>query len=151
MQKMTFYGILRPFYDFLRLLHMTDDNLVFQSYGRCCKSTMFFDDFYSTFLASSPEISEKFANTNMEAQKHLLRAGILNLVMYARGLPQTKLKALADSHSRSKLDIKPHLYDYWLESLLSTIRKHDTQIDPEGLDAWRRILSKGIAVIKGGY
>lgn len=132
-------------------MNMTDDNLVFQSFGRCCKSTTFFDDFYQTFLASSPEISGKFTNTNMDTQKQLLRAGILNLIMYARGLPPTKLKALADSHSRTKLAIEPHLYDYWVDSLLSTVRKYDDQIEQPGLDAWRRILTKGIAVIKTGY
>lgn len=132
-------------------MHMTDDNLVFQSYGRCCKSPAFFDDFYTTFLASSPEVSEKFIDTDLSAQKHLLRAGILNLVLYARGLPPTKLQALAESHSRGKLDIKPHLYNYWLEALLITIRKHDAEMDQSGLEAWRRVLNKGIEVIKGGY
>lgn len=130
---------------------MTDDNLVFQSFGRCCKGTMFFDDFYKTFLASSPEIAKKFANANMDAQKHLLRAGILNLIMYARGLPPTKLKALADSHSRNKMNVEPHLYDFWLDSLLSAVRKHDDQIDQLGLEAWRRVLTKGIRVITDGY
>ena len=76
---------------------MTDENLVFQSYGRCCAKAEFFDDFYRTFLASSPEVAEKFTHTDMVAQKQLLRAGILNLVLYARGLPPTKLQALAES------------------------------------------------------
>ncbi len=48
---------------------------VMQSYGRCCASTGFFDDFYRHFLASSPQIRAKFATTDMTAQKHLLRAG----------------------------------------------------------------------------
>lgn len=132
-------------------MHMTDENLVFQSYGRCCNSNNFFEDFYANFLASSPEVTAKFVDTNMAAQKHLLRAGILNLVLYARGLPPTKLKALAESHSREKLDIQPHLYTYWVNSLLDTIRSHDSESDPACLDAWRRILNKGIEVIKGGY
>ena len=130
---------------------MTDEDLVFQSYGRCCRSSSFFDDFYASFLTSSPEVAAKFADTDMTAQKHLLRAGILNLVLYARGLPPTKLKALAESHSREKLDIQPHLYDYWLDALLLTIRKHDGETDQAGLEAWRRVLGKGIEVISAGY
>ncbi|MFA5678762.1 MAG: globin [Pseudomonas sp.] len=130
---------------------MTDENLVFQSYGRCCKAPAFFDDFYATFLASSPEIKEKFLHTDMVAQKQLLRAGILNLVLYARGLPPTKLHALAASHSRDRLNIQPHLYNYWLEALLETVRRHDSEIDRDGLDAWRRVLAKGIEVIRSGY
>lgn len=132
-------------------MHMTDDNLVFQSYGRCCKHPEFFDDFYTTFLASSPEVTEKFVHTDMVAQKQLLRAGILNLVLYARGLPPTKLQALAESHSRGRLDIKPHLYDLWIKALLDTIRRHDPEIDEAGMRAWDRVLGKGVEVIRGGY
>ncbi len=46
---------------------MSPADLVMQSYGRCCASSGFFDSFYQYFLASSPEIREKFANTNMPA------------------------------------------------------------------------------------
>lgn len=130
---------------------MTDDNLVFQSYGRCCAKPEFFDDFYRTFLASSPEVAEKFTHTDMVAQKQLLRAGILNLVLYARGLPPTKLQALAESHSRHRLDIKPHLYSYWINALLDTIRRHDPEMDEAGIRAWDRVLTKGVEVIRGGY
>lgn len=42
----------------------------------------------------------------MTAQKHLLRAGIMNLVMYARGMSDSKLRALGASHSRAALDIR---------------------------------------------
>lgn len=88
---------------------MNDTNRVMQSYGRCCASPRFFDDFYATFLASSPAIREKFARTDMTAQKQLLRAGILNLVLFARGMPDTKLRALGQSHSRAQLDIHTEL------------------------------------------
>ena len=56
---------------------MKDTNRVMQSYGRCCASADFFDDFYASFLASSPAVREKFVKTDMTAQKQLLRAGIL--------------------------------------------------------------------------
>ena len=58
---------------------MNDTNRVMQSYGRCCASPSFFDDFYVTFLASSPAIREKFARTDMTAQKQLLRERLLLL------------------------------------------------------------------------
>ncbi len=130
---------------------MTDEDLVFQSYGRCCKAPAFFDDFYANFLASSQEVRDKFTDTDMPAQKHLLRAGILNLVLYARGLPPTKLKALGESHSRGNLNIQPHLYNYWLKALLDTIRLHDAEIDESGLAAWTRVLTQGIELIKSAY
>jgi hemoglobin-like flavoprotein len=130
---------------------MSAANLVMQSYGRCCASPAFFDDFYRHFLASSPLIREKFAKTDMSGQKQLLRQGILNLVMHARGLPDTKLRALGESHSRQRLDIRPELYDLWLDALLLSISAHDKACDADIRQAWREVLNQGIAVIKAGY
>ena len=130
---------------------MTAANRVMQSYGRCCASPSFFDTFYDHFLASSPAIREKFAHTNMVAQKQLLRAGILNLVLYARGMSDTKLRALGQSHSREGLDIRPELYDLWLDALLLAVREHDRQAPQEDLIAWREVLGKGINLIKSFY
>ena len=124
---------------------------VMQSYGRCCASDTFFDDFYEQFLSSSPEIADKFKKTDMPAQKHLLRAGILNLVLHARGMPDTKLRALGESHSRSKLDIRPELYGLWVGALLSAVRRHDSKATGEDLEAWEQVLNQGISIIKAGY
>ena len=57
---------------------MKAPDIVMQSYGRCCASASFFDDFYQQFLQSSPEVRAKFTNTDMPAQKLLLRQGILS-------------------------------------------------------------------------
>lgn len=130
---------------------MKDTNRVMQSYGRCCASAGFFDDFYAAFLASSPAVREKFVRTDMTAQKQLLRAGILNLALFARGMPDTKLRALGESHSRARLDIRPELYDLWIDALLKTIRQHDGELQQQGLKAWHMVLNKGIDVIKAAY
>jgi hemoglobin-like flavoprotein len=130
---------------------MSPADLVMQSYGRCCASPTFFDDFYRIFLDSSPQIRAHFAKTDMPAQKLLLRQGILNLVMYARGMSDSKLRALGESHSRSRLDIRPELYDLWLDALLMTIASHDPQCNESIRSAWREVLNKGISVIKAGY
>lgn len=130
---------------------MPPANRVMQSYGRCCASPNFFDTFYQHFLSSSPAIREKFTNTNMTAQKHLLRAGILNLVLYARGMSDTKLRALGQSHSREGFDIRPELYDLWLDSLLLAVKQHDGEAAQEDLIAWREVLGKGINLIKSFY
>lgn len=130
---------------------MTTTDKVMQSYGRCCASPDFFDSFYRNFLASSPEIREKFVDTDMPAQKQLLRQGIMNLVMYARGMPDTKLRALGESHSRGQLNVRPELYSLWKEALLRTIGDYDQQCDTNVHQAWREVLDKGIAVIKAGY
>ena len=130
---------------------MNNTNRVMQSYGRCCASASFFDDFYASFLASSPAVREKFVRTDMAAQQQLLRAGILNLVLFARGMPDSKLQALGKSHSRSHLDIRPELYDLWVAALLKTIGQHDPQLEKQDVQAWRAVLNKGIDVIKSHY
>ena len=43
---------------------------VMQSYGRCCASPDFFDSFYRHFLASSPQIREKFATERRSIITH---------------------------------------------------------------------------------
>ena len=130
---------------------MKPADLVMQSYGRCCASEGFFDSFYRYFLASSPQIRDRFTNTDMAAQKHLLRHGILNLVMYARGMPDTKLRALGVTHARDGFNIRPELYDLWLVSLQQAIGDHDKACNADILQAWREVLSKGINVIKSEY
>ena len=130
---------------------MKPADLVMQSYGRCCASDGFFDSFYRYFLASSPQIRDRFTNTDMPAQKHLLRHGILNLVMYARGMPDTKLRALGVTHARDGFNIRPELYDLWLVSLQQAIGDHDKACNADILQAWREVLSKGINVIKSEY
>jgi hemoglobin-like flavoprotein len=45
---------------------------VLASYHRCEDSGGFFDTFYEIFFAKSPEISPKFAHTDMEMQKQVV-------------------------------------------------------------------------------
>lgn len=126
-------------------------DIVMLSYGRCCASDGFFDTFYEHFLASSLEVHDKFANTNMAAQKLLLRQGILNVVLYARGMPDTKLRALGCSHSRKAMDIRPELYNLWFKALAKTIEEHDKQVTAEIIAAWREVINKSVAVIVAEY
>lgn len=122
-----------------------------QSYGRCCRIQSFFDTFYRIFLASSPEVRAKFASTDMPAQKLLLRQGIMNIVLYARGMPDTKLKALGCSHSRKGMDIHPELYTLWTQALLQTVKEHDPEASEAILRAWHEVIQLGVSVILKEY
>ncbi|MCP8898171.1 globin [Gilvimarinus xylanilyticus] len=129
----------------------TPQDIVFQSYGRCCIRDQFFSDFYDCFMGKSDEIRQMFVDTDMPSQRHLLRNGIMQLILFSRGLPDSKLKALGESHSRHGYDIKPHLYNIWLEALLETLRQHDKQYSPQVESAWRHALTPGIDLIKSAY
>ncbi|MGC3520124.1 globin, partial [Pseudomonas aeruginosa] len=76
----------------------------------------------------------------LSAQKLLLRAGIMNLVMYARAMSHSKLRALGASHSRAALDNRPELYDLCLDALLMADAEHDRDSDAETRHAWRDVM-----------
>ena len=130
---------------------MNSTDLVFQSYGRCCRNEQFFVDFYDFFTASSEAIRNRFINTDMEAQRHLLRNGVMQLMLSARGMSDRKLRDLGRSHNRHHYNIKPEWYDLWEEALLKTVQVHDPQYTPELREAWRKVLKPGIDVIRGAY
>lgn len=129
----------------------TDDDIVFQSFGRCCNQDAFFADFYDRFLGSSTAIRAKFRNTDMKRQRYLLRDGILQLIFYARGMPDYRLKALGRSHGRSGHRVSPDWYDTWIEILIETLRDHDPEFDAELESAWRRVIGPGIELMKRYY
>lgn len=124
---------------------------VFQSYGRVCKEEQFFVDFYDYFMGSSQAIKNRFVDTDMSQQRHLLRNGIMQLVLYARGMPDTKLRQLGSSHSRGGYAIAPAWYSLWMDALMQAVSQHDENYDAT-LDAqWRRVLKPGIDLIRDAY
>ncbi|RBW48836.1 globin [Marinobacter sp. F3R11] len=130
---------------------MNDTDLVFQSYGRCCNRDEFFIDFYDHFMSSSEAIKQRFVNTDMAAQRHLLRNGVLQLILTARGMPDRKLRALGESHNRSNYNIQPEWYPLWLDALLKTVRRHDPEYTRDLERAWKEVLTPGINLIREAY
>lgn len=130
-----------------------EKDLVAQSFGRCCASERFFDDFYDTFFKCAPLARDKFKNTDMPRQKGLLRDAIAFLIMFFDGssVATAKVAKLSASHSRQRLNIEPELYKSWLEALLATVARHDPRFDAELDRAWRAVMGKGIAAMLGNY
>ncbi|WP_336623023.1 globin domain-containing protein [Gilvimarinus sp. 1_MG-2023] len=128
-----------------------DSDIVFQSYGRCCNNDAFFVEFYDRFMSKSDEIRQLFRDTDMSAQRHLLRNGIMQLVLHARGMPSTKLQSLGQSHSRTGYDIQPHWYSLWFDALLETLAQFDPQFSPSIERSWQAALTPGINIIRDAY
>jgi len=61
------------------------------------------------------------------------------------------LERLARLHSRAELDIKPELYDLWLDRLVQAVEEFDPMFDLEIETAWRRLLQPGIEFMKSRY
>lgn len=119
-----------------------------RSLERCGRDRTFLDRFYERFLASSPEVEERFADTDLEHQKRALRASFHVLLLAAENPDSTGareyLEHLAERHSASQMDIGADLYDLWLDSLLETVRVLDPKFELEIERAWEEVMGVGI-------
>ena len=126
------------------------------SYGRIGgkdrETSRFFDAFYRHFIAASPEVAEKFANTDMGRQREMLRLSLDHMVYFAiDGEETAAISRVADAHGRGRADIPPHLFDTWLDSLLATVEEFDPGFDAEVGAAWRHALAPAISYMKDRY
>ena len=124
------------------------------SLKRCEARPDFFDIFYGTFLASSPEVAEKFKGTDFTRQKELLRISFHHLLLVARDHkqgPDPYLEDVAVKHGAGHLAIGAHLYDLWLDSLLETVRTCDPECFPEVEKAWEEVMMVGIHYLCANY
>ena len=124
------------------------------SLERCTAKPDFEERFYEIFLASSPKVTEKFATTDFRKQKLALRASFHTMLLAVRdgesGL-EKHLGELAERHSRRQLNIGSELYDYWLDSLLATVRQFDSEYSPDVEKAWERMMGVGIEYLLSRY
>ena len=58
---------------------------------------------------------------------------------------------VAETHSRKQHNIRPEMYDLWLDSLCETVRRHDPKFTPELEDQWREWMREGIDFIVARY
>ena len=126
---------------------------VLDSYHRCEAAGGLFDTFYDIFLAKSPEIPPKFADTDMQRQKQDVMASVLMALRFATGdaAAHQYVCELAASHSRYRHDIKPELYDLWLDALCEAIKKHDPQYTPKLEQQWRQAMRPAIDLMIVAY
>jgi hemoglobin-like flavoprotein len=130
-----------------------DVELVNDSLERCTRRQEFFETFYRRFSVSSDEVQAKFAGTDLKTQTRALRESFYLLLRAVGGDPDAwqSLELRAIRHDRRHLDIRPGLYDLWLECLLETIRIFDPKIDAAIEAAWRRTMQKGIDFMIARY
>jgi hemoglobin-like flavoprotein len=124
------------------------------SLSRCVASPAFLDRFYELFMASSPEVAEKFASTDFARQKQVLEDSLYLMLSAAGttgGVAHAQLEKLAKRHSRGELDVRPELYSLWLDSLMKAVRESDPSYSPELEKAWREALKDGIEFLKARY
>ena len=97
-------------------------------------------------------MAKKFEHTDLRKQARLLKTSLYILMMASDASERrAHLERLAKTHSRAALDIKPELYDLWLEKLVQAVRECDPKLDPDTETAWRRVLQPGIDFMKSRY
>lgn len=125
-----------------------------QSLRRCDSNPAFLDIFYEHFLASSPKIKERFANTDFHRQKRLLRASFYLILLASEDPvdgPERYLGHLAARHSAKDLDVGAELYDLWLDSLMESVKRCDPGFSAEVEEAWEKMMGIGIDYLLSGY
>lgn len=134
---------------------MTDSRAdeVKKSLGRCLHHGDVFGTFYAIFLESDPRVREKFADTDWEEQKRLLRHGVNNVIGFfdQSYTAQSALERIRATHGKDQLNIPPDLYDHWVESMIQAVRQHDPEFDGQLEQSWRQVLRYGTEFVKAGY
>ena len=123
------------------------------SYQRCCDQPGFFESFYRTFLAASPEAAPRFAHTDFARQNKLLRHAVSVLLIFPKepDAEPNLLTRIAERHSRRDLAVPAELYPPFIDSLITTVKQHDPLITPEIEEAWRRTVEKGVKYMVSRY
>ena len=123
------------------------------SLSRCQASRDFIARFYDKFVGSHPAVAAKFAGVNMRKQAAVLHASLHMVVLASQNneAAELYLSKIAEKHARSRLDIAPELYDFWLESLMETVAESDPHYSAAIERAWRDILASGIAFMRSRY
>ncbi len=123
------------------------------SFKRCEQAGDFAEEFYSIFLNASTEIAPLFASTNFESQRTLLRGTVFMMVM--KDIDDQRahghFEKIGQSHARGQLNIKPELYEVWLDSLCQTVKQLDPEWTEELEEHWRQKMRPAIALITSMY
>lgn len=114
-----------------------------ESFKRCVNDPYFIDNFYDIFLSSSDEVKLIFRNTDIETQKVMLITSMAYMTDAYSNKPNL-LADIAEKHNKSNLDIKPHLYTLWLDSLIAAAKSIDPLFNSHTEQLWRTVLQPGI-------
>ena len=118
------------------------------SLSRVTKNPDFMDRFYERFLASSEHARELFKNISMDRVKRLVKQSF-HLMLLAGGTRKTsiaKLENLGRDHQARGIGDED--YALWVEALLSVVEETDPQYSSEVDLAWRKVLARGIRVMR---
>jgi hemoglobin-like flavoprotein len=120
------------------------------SVSRCLANPRFLDRFYELFVSSSDEIAAKFRDTDFDRQKRALASSLYLMVMAMEegDAAIAYLEKIADRHNRHDLDIRPEMYDVWLDCLVCAAGECDPDFSDEIERGWRETMKFGIELMR---
>lgn len=125
------------------------------SFERCKSNVEFLDYFYAKFMGSNDEVKQKFAHTDFKKQKaNVVHSIYVLMSLVANNASSSDLEDMsrvAKLHNREHLDIGPHLYDCFMDSILAAVKKYDSRYDEKIDDAWQKMMLHGIEFMKAHY
>lgn len=139
---------------------MFNKNTFFESYTRIFGEQIklddngkrFFDYFYKIFSKSHPDVAKAFQNTNMDEQKVRLRKSLLYSINFITNSDNfNSMQQIAISHNRHHYNIKPELYDIWMDCMITTVKEFDPLFNDDIELAWRLAFAPGITYMKFMY
>lgn len=124
-----------------------DVRLFHESLDRATASGNFVDNFYDGFMKSDKNVSAFFSNTDMDRLKRKLKSSLHMITMLVDDTPGADMymEHLAKVHH--KYMIPAPMYEVWLDALIASVQKNDTEFTPELEQVWRRVIGKGIDVM----
>jgi hemoglobin-like flavoprotein len=124
-----------------------------ESLERCLGSGEFVVRFYERLTHASPEIAAKFRGTDFEVQKRKLTASLYMVLLLDEHSPEGRIhfERIAQLHSKQALDIRPELYDRWVDTLVETVRDSDGEFDEDVERAWRSLLRPAVEFMRSRY
>ena len=123
------------------------------SLERCLGSGDFVIRFYEKLTQASPEIASKFRDTDFEVQKRKLTASLYMVLLMHEKSPEGRVhfERIAQLHGKQAMDIRPELYDRWVDTLVDTVRDYDEDFDEEVERAWRTLLQPAVEFMRSRY
>lgn len=116
------------------------------------RGNRFFERFYQLFLNSHEDVANAFKHTNMLKQQSMLKKSLLySLNFMANSESYDVMHKVAISHNRKNYDIKPFLYDLWIDCLVNTVKEFDPNYSDDVELAWRLAFSQCITYMKFMY
>ena len=112
------------------------------SFQRCTGDPDFLDRFYRIFLSSSEEVKAKFSHTDMQLQKKIMLKSLAYMVH--ANINPASIHKTAINHDKHHLNIAPHFYELWLDSMIQAVEQTDPRFNEKVAQAWRETLQPGI-------